>query len=346
VEAFGGLTGERQVLHVAERLRIDQPRGVPLLAPVIKQLKQMSRYADHELQAAVVSSLLTVLITSEHSLDDGPGLDDLDDGSGHHYGPAAINDNEIKLAPGAVGRLEPGEKIETVNPSRPNAQFDPFMSAMAQIVGAGIGIPYELLIKRFTASYSASRASLLQAWRAFDRRQTWLVECFCQPVYEWVIAEAIDRGYLDAPGFHEDPFLRAAYLRAEWRGPTMGQLDPLKEVLAAERRVAAGYSTRAAESASLTGLDADQVHEQLVREKNRRVRDGLELPLLASGSAPRGAPSNAGELVRRESEQDEEDEEGSPADGMDEPEEMIDVVTSGRRGSRGLVALALGAPDA
>ena len=55
-------------------------------------------------------------------------------------------------------------------------------------------IPYELLVKNFTASYSASRASLLEAWKMFRMRREWLIGNFCQPVYEEWLTEAVVKG--------------------------------------------------------------------------------------------------------------------------------------------------------
>lgn len=47
--------GRRIVHHIFMRERIGQHRGVPFLAPVIEQLKQLARYTDAELMAAVIS---------------------------------------------------------------------------------------------------------------------------------------------------------------------------------------------------------------------------------------------------------------------------------------------------
>ena len=62
VEAWGAKTGRRNVLHIMNRERIGQRRGVPFLAPVIEALKQLGRYTDAELVAAVVSGMFTVFI--------------------------------------------------------------------------------------------------------------------------------------------------------------------------------------------------------------------------------------------------------------------------------------------
>lgn len=285
ISVYGSETGERQVLHCMEQRRLDQPRGVPILAPVIKQLKQTDEIISNELTAALVQSLFTVFIKSQLGDDDGPILQDLP-GAGQHFGPNPDR-QELRLGKGLIARLDPGEDVQLVSTNRPNAQLDPFVNSVLTMTGAGVGLPHELLVKRFQSSYSAARAAMLQAWRAFDRRQTWLVETAMQYLWEWILDEAILRGYLEAPGFHDDPYIRQAWCRAQWRGPTREQLDELKEVLAAERRVAAGFSTIAHEASGLTGLDADQVHAQRVVEVRRRTAAGLEAPVVSTtGDAP------------------------------------------------------------
>ena len=58
VPAFDAF-GNPNVIHVFTSDRTDQRRGVPLLAPVICQLKQQERYQDAELMAAVISACFT-----------------------------------------------------------------------------------------------------------------------------------------------------------------------------------------------------------------------------------------------------------------------------------------------
>ena len=184
VPAFGSQSGEPMVLHVFEQLRPEQSRGIPYLAPVLRQLKQLDRYTDSELAAAVIASFFTVFLKRSGAIDDGPGLEDLTDPMTQSLASAA---QDIKLGQGAIVGLEEGDDISIADPKRPNAQFSPFVLAVTRMLGVGLGIPHELLIKHFTASYSASRAALIEAWRAFEARQQWMTETFCQPIYEWVI---------------------------------------------------------------------------------------------------------------------------------------------------------------
>ena len=69
VAAYGERTGRRNVLHIMNRERIGQRRGVPFLAPVIEALKQLGQYTDAELTAAIVSGLFTVAIEKDENSD-------------------------------------------------------------------------------------------------------------------------------------------------------------------------------------------------------------------------------------------------------------------------------------
>ena len=66
VEAYGETTGRRNILHIMNRERSGQRRGVPLLAPVLEALKQLGRYTDAEITAAVISAMFTVFITKDN----------------------------------------------------------------------------------------------------------------------------------------------------------------------------------------------------------------------------------------------------------------------------------------
>lgn len=269
VLAFGTTTGRRNVLHImADVERPAQRRGVPMLAPVIEALKQLSRYSEAELMAAVVSGMFTVFVKS--NTPDSP--------LATAFNPAMQVDkapNAYEMGNGSIVALDEGEEVQIADPSRPNPNFDPFVIAICRQIGAALEIPYELLVKNFTASYSASRASLLEAWKMFRMRREWLVGNFCQPIYEEWLTEAVLKGRVQAPGFFDDPAIRAAWCGAEWFGDAQGQLDPLKEANAAKVRVDEGFSTREREAAELTGMKYDQVHAVRKREEAMRREDGL-----------------------------------------------------------------------
>lgn len=269
IPAFGKKTGRRNVIHLYQMLRPGQTRGVPFLAPVIEPLKQLDRYTEAELMGAVISGMFTVFIKK------APGSPGIGPQTPTAETGGTTTDEDLKLAPGAIVELGKDEDIATANPGRPNSAFDPFVMAILRQIGASLEIPFELLIKHFTSSYSAARAALLEAWKFFSVQRKWLSENFCQVVYEAWMEEAISAGRIPAPGFFEDPVLRKAYLGAEWIGPSKGMIDERSEIEAAQMRVDMGVSTLAEETAALTGGDWEKKHPQSVKEHRKRLEDGL-----------------------------------------------------------------------
>ena len=266
VPVWDDKTNLPNVLQITRRLRPHQTRGVPDLAPVVEAIKQIGDYKDSELTAAVVTSFLTVFIKSEGGSTTMPGDERKDD------------EGEVSLGAGAVVGLADDEAIETVNPLRPNTAFDGFVMAMTREIGVAIELPYEVLIKHFTASYSAAQAALLEAWRYFKARREWLVNCFCMPVYEMFLYEALARGRMEMPGFFEDPAVRSAYLGSRWIGPSKGHVNEEVSAKAAAKRIEAEISTRKEEAAELN-RDYDQIHKQRAHEERQAIKDGTRMDI-------------------------------------------------------------------
>ena len=272
--AFGEESGNPNVLHIFDAERCEQYRGVPFLAPVLESIKQLSRYQEAEIMAAVINGLFTVFIKTES------GNDDVDFGGveDEHSNVDDHDDTEYELGNGLVNYLKEGESVEIADAKRPNSNFDPFVKAFCKYIGAALEIPVELLLLEFTASYSASRGALLQAWKAFRMRRSWFSKDFCQPVFELWFAEAVSKGRITAPGFFTDPIIRKAYLQSTWNGPAAGQLDPVKEAQGAQLRINTGLSTRERECIEVNGSNFDENAEQLMieQEKMSEITGGQE----------------------------------------------------------------------
>lgn len=303
----GAQTGTPRVLHLWDpEGRPGLTRGWPLLAPVVEQLRQMTQLAEAELMATLVSTLFTVFIKksgeAESGLSGTPGL------VGTEAGGRAEHRNQVELAPGGIAELEPGEDIEFANPMRPNVGFDPFFKSFCQQFGVAIGLPFELVVKHFTASYSASMAALQEAHRGFRNSRTLVESEFCQPVYEMVIEEAVLRGYLHAPGFLTDPLVRMAYCTATWTGPAKGHLNPAQEARAMRERMDSGVTTLEQETAEYSGRDWEENLAQQMMERRLRREAGLDVEQVA-------------ERVLSES----ESRQLAPPDQEDRPEEEEDA---------------------
>lgn len=261
VEAYGELTGLPNIVQVMNSERPDQYRGVSYLAQVIEPLLQLRRYTESELTAAVVESFFTAFIKTEAAPTDMPFNE-----VGSELAEISTDPNEYEMGPGQVNIMKPGEDVTFADPKRPSSGFDAFTRSVCEQVGAALEIPADLLLKAFDASYSASRAALLEAWKAFKMRREWFTNDFCRPIYEIWMAESVARGRILAPGFFTDPGIRAAWLGSEWIGPSQGQLDPVKEITAEILAVGEGFTTREQSTIRLNGGQWDANIEQLARE--------------------------------------------------------------------------------
>ena len=283
---YGTSTGRRNVLHIFKPLRPGQVRGVPWIAPILEPLKQLGRWSDAELNAAVVSGLMATFIKM-----DPDAFDNLYD----EDAKGAIIDSASKwsgeMESGKAINLMPGESIDSPTPGRPNPAFDPFWTAMVRQIGMALEMPYEVLVMHFQSSYSAARAALLMAWKSFRSKRDMLAKTMCQPVLELWLADEVAEGRISAPGFFADDVVRAAWCAAIWTGDGPGSIDPSKEVDAAQKRVDMGISTKQAESILHDGVDWEQKHEQRVKEINAEKRDGIYIqPAGSPVQTPAQAP--------------------------------------------------------
>jgi len=268
-------SGAPLAIHLYDKTRPNQTRGIPYLSAVTELIKQLGRYTDAEVMAAVVTGMLTVFVHNETG---NPQFSPAGSGDA----PAGdtgqqVDADGMELGYGSVIGVPGNTKIETVDPTRPNTAFDPFFIAITRQIGMALELPFEVLIKHFTSSYSAARAALEDAWDYFLRRRHWLSTQFCQPVYEAVITEAIISGRLAAPGFFSDPLIKKAWLGTMWTGDAPNQLDPLKEINAAEKRVALRISTRAEERSRLLGGDLEAIQPQIIKEEQWIKDNDLDL---------------------------------------------------------------------
>ena len=263
IEKRGKKTGNPNILHMFNAERADQYRGVPFLAPIIETLKQMTRYTEAEITAALIGAIFSVFVTTETGDDIGEYVgDDIEEMS-----PPDQEDDELVLSTGAsVHFLKDGEKVNAVQATHPTGNFEQFISSMAIHVGAALEIAPEVLQKKFALSFSAAKGAMSETWKAFRMRRSWFIKDFCQEVYQLWMNEAVAKGRIEAPGYFTDPMIRAAYTSCTWTGPAPGALDPGKEVDAAIKRIDAGLSTHEEEATSINGTDFDDNVRTLARE--------------------------------------------------------------------------------
>jgi lambda family phage portal protein len=282
IEPFGAKSGRRNMVLLIRPERPEQRRGVPILSVCLELLKQMGRYVDATVVGAVIQSYFTAFITSEFP---DPTIFDslLTDAQKKEI--LNLNAYNVQLGPGIVNFMRPGHQVQFATPTQPQATFGDFTIAVAKFIGAALGIPYEVLLKQYNASYSASRAALLDFWKRVRKYRALMVDQFCQPTYEEWLADAIGLARIERfKGGFDDPLIKRAMLRCIWTGSSAGSLDPQKEVAAADQKVKCGFSTIERESAELNGSNyRDNIRQQASEKVEFEESDLIFPPYRPSG---------------------------------------------------------------
>ena len=290
VPVRGAKSGRLNVLHLISRQRTGQYRGVPILAPVIESCKQLSRYSEAELTAAVISAFITVLVktaTPDTPFGEGfaPGMNGTPAAGTDATNADPNADFEIPMGSASMIALNQGEDATVVNPARPNAQFGAFMDSVETEIGAATDIPVELLRLKFTSSYTAARAALLEFWKRARIERSRFAADFNSPIAQAILEEGLLKGRIEARRYFDDPGVRDAWLAAQWNGQSMGQMNPTDEVRAAKLRVDGGFSTHAKESIEISGMDFDDVIQEQTVEWQRLNEAGIALKTAAGAGA-------------------------------------------------------------
>ena len=251
--------GNRQVLIAEDPKRIGQTRGIPYLSVITNIVKQLGRYSESEVTAAVFNSFVAFVTKTDDGINPLP--DNGFDGDGERREPLPT-----KLEPFSNFHIKPNEDVNMLDPNRPNKNFDAFFLSMMKLIGAQLQIPAQVLLMQFDASYSASIAAVERAFEIFKIRRQRLVSQFHSHVWRWYWDEAVGRGYLKAPGYRDDPVKKAAYQSCVWVGDPCLQLDRWKAAKAARELWELGIISKKTLTQMLTGHNYERVVAQRKRE--------------------------------------------------------------------------------
>lgn len=267
---FGGSTGRRQIIQQIFPTRAGQTRGVPMLSTVLGELEQLTTYKNAELMATVINSCFALTTKTE---DGNPIIANATVAAGGTTG--GLKRVGFNPTPGMlIEGLGAGEGIDSFTPGRPSAEFSQFWDAITDEIGAAISIPGSVLRRRFANSYSASRAELLECYAACLRYRYGSADDFNEVIKSEVMYQGIIYGVLDLPGW-QDVLTMEAWMQGDWIGPAVPSLDPYKEAMASQVRIANNMSNEEIEASEVLGNNWSMVRTQRSREVARNKADGL-----------------------------------------------------------------------
>jgi capsid protein len=289
VPVYGEKSG-RQIswmVYAGEKL-LNNVRGTPLLANILYMLKDLDRYWDAELRAAVINAMLPLFIKRElgSKAHRSPLEGFRTKTSKQATDPAAQATDAPRditfTSPGMVmDNLSPGEEPKSFDTSRPNVNYGRFEDIVISAVSWTIEVPPSTVKLHYTSSYSAARQEnnefdIYLKYRVFKNSKD-----FCQLIYGEFITQSVLIGELDIPGFQAVLFnpkmwkIRAAWLKTEWSGLSRPSVDIQREAGALIKILATGNITNDYISRRFSGVSYQANQYKLARERRLAKRLGF-----------------------------------------------------------------------
>ena len=294
--------------------RADEVRGEPLLACVLGMLKDIDRYKDAEVRAAVINALIAFTVQKDENTVVGTRPTAGLQRPSVISGGAAVVPERSGHQP--IQLMQPGtvfDDLVSYQTNRPNVNYAVFEGAILDAICWSLEIPPEIVKLRFTSSYSASRQANNEFEVYLKYRNFKNAKDFCQIIYEEFIIQSVLNNQLNLPGFITACFdsskwrIRAAWLSCTWSGLSRPSVERTKDVKAANDALDNGLTTFDDECRRLSGKSFRQTIQQLKNEINFAHQMGFNPHILEDNNGKNAYPEQTGGVP--DSDVDNDDEE-------------------------------------
>jgi capsid protein len=175
----------QSVMHIVDMETASGSRGVPVLQSSLTAIQDAKEILELE-RRAVKDNGDTVRVIKK-----GSGF--LDEDAASEIG--SVGNTAYDLANQMGGKavvLESSDSFESFESKRPNSTFVGFLQALEKDICSIL--PWEFVKDPTSAGGASVRLVTAKAARVFGKYQNVIIETFCQPTYEYVIADGIAKG--------------------------------------------------------------------------------------------------------------------------------------------------------
>tara|TARA_R110000868_G_scaffold35541_2_gene127314 strand:- start:7581 stop:9095 length:1515 start_codon:yes stop_codon:yes gene_type:complete len=175
----------QSVMHIVDMETASGSRGVPTLQSALCAIQDVKELLDLERRAVKDNGDVTRVIFK------GSGFLDEDAASeiSSAHGSA---ENIASQMGGKAIVMEGSDRFESFESKRPNSTFVGFLAALEKDICSIL--PYEFVKDPTSAGGASVRLVTAKAARVFGKYQNIIIERFCQPTWEYVIADGIAKG--------------------------------------------------------------------------------------------------------------------------------------------------------
>ncbi len=312
IEAKNAASGLTQAYLVyGDKHRINNHRGIPLIATVIETMKKMERYKEATLGTAEEQAKISYQITHDmHSTGENPIQSHITkafDVEGNIDFPADINGTQLADRVAATTNKQAinmpiGAKVQPLAENKRELYFKDFYDKNIDIVCACVGIPPNVAMSIYNDSFSASRAATKDWEHTLTVERDKFSRQFYQPIYEMFLHIEVLKSKIPAPMYLKMYYEKnliglGAYRNARFTGPLFPHIDPVKEVNAERLKLGelgANIPLTTVEAATefLNSGDSDSNMEQFSKELEyaRQLKLEVVQPNTAPPSAEKAQP--------------------------------------------------------
>ena len=254
IEARDKVTGYiKAYLYYGLRYRLEDVRGLPLIAVCMETTKQLETYKEATVSGAVERAKIALVV--QHELG-AVGTNPLDNivlnAMGGAFADIPADSNGQTFQNQVAGTTDkqainapPGAKIVALE-GKQEVHFSEFFDTNMKVIFAALGIPMEIALMLFGSNYSASRASIKDWEHTLIVKRIKNVSPGYKHIYNIFLVTQVLSGEINAPGLVEAIITKKrwstvlAYQKARWIGDNPPNIDELKEVNAARLKMGAG----------------------------------------------------------------------------------------------------------
>jgi lambda family phage portal protein len=322
-------------VHWFPRYRAGAQRAMPAIIGALREVRMLDTFDQKTLEAAIKQAFMSVVIRTDSTT--AEALAKIQ-GSPTGGDAAAVfaqqQDARFALyedfnAEGqAIPMMATGDYIDIAEAKAAGVDTGSFRFAFDRKFASLLRLSYARFSNDYSkTSFASIRAELIDAWRlTFADRYM-----FCNSVPNLVALAHLEdcyvNGMLDdvmpvgpnAPYFYDH---LTEYSACEFRGPTMGWVDPVKDATASGMRVAMGQSSPQQEAAAAGGDYYDNINQTARAQAYAKRKLGYEIDFSATGAAMAEEPEEDPEAIARREEEQRENEpepDAQPAPAQQEP---------------------------
>ena len=201
----------QSVMHIVDMETASGSRGVPVLQSSLCGVQDVKEILELERRAVKDNGDVTRVIFKGSGFLDEEAASEI---SSNHNSA----ENIASQMGGKVAVLESSDRYESVESKRPNSTFVGFLAALEKDICSIL--PYEFVKDPTSAGGASVRLVTAKAARVFGKYSQVILTTFCQPTYEYIIADGIAKGEIP-----DDPM----WWSASWTTPKSVTVDAGRE---------------------------------------------------------------------------------------------------------------------